>query len=242
MQIYTTIKKGEYHPVFCEDFLVNIPIGTNLYLGAVMDGCSGGKDSHFASALFGKLLQKITRDLIFNTSLDIDSLSVENLAKTILKQFFQELKQLRNQLALGLEDILSTLTLLVYNKKSKQVFIIVLGDGFVTINGKITEIDQNNKPDYPAYHLEEDFEIWFNNQENIFTINNPKDISISTDGIDTLTTDKEDLPENFNPIDFLLKDKSFSENENMLNYKYNILTKKYEYNLGDDLSIIRLIC
>jgi hypothetical protein len=65
MKIYPLLRKGEMHPVFCEDFLVNLDIDHYFYMGAVLDGCSPATDSHFASTLLGKILKKIAPDFRF---------------------------------------------------------------------------------------------------------------------------------------------------------------------------------
>lgn len=63
MKIYSALKIGEFHPVFCEDFNVVEKLSENWMLIAVMDGCSSGKDSHFASALFGEIIKKIAKNI-----------------------------------------------------------------------------------------------------------------------------------------------------------------------------------
>ena len=237
MQVYTVIRKGEFHPVFCEDFLITEEIGSKFFLAAVMDGCSSGKDSHFASALFGKILHKIAKTLHFQET-KLEEQSVEYLMKKILRSFMDELKLARNYLMMDMLEALATLIILLYD--NQKAYIVVLGDGFVALDGQIHEIDQDNRPDYPAYHLKEDFEIWYESQSNIFEIENPKEISISTDGIDTFQTNNPNLPEGFDPMHFLLIDESFIKNHNMLNRKCNILEKKYGFKPGDDVAIIRM--
>jgi hypothetical protein len=36
--------------------------------------------------------------------------------------------------------------------------VMVIGDGLVSIDGQLTEYEQDNRPDYLGYHLGEDFE------------------------------------------------------------------------------------
>ena len=239
MKIYTLIRKGELHPIFCEDFLVHREINAQYYLAAVMDGCSSGQDSHFASALIGKLLVKITKDILYQNHEALEK-DIYQVQKVILSRLFTELRQARNTLYLDPREMLSTLILMLYNKWQDEVLVIVLGDGFVGMNGVVREIDQDNRPDYPAYHLGEDFEQWYAAQENIFYQQAPRDVCISTDGVDTFRSYKTELPEDFNPLTFLLLDPAFSNNANMLGRKYNILDRKYGFKPGDDISIIRV--
>lgn len=241
MQIYTVIRKGEFHPVYCEDFLITEELGHQYFLTAVMDGCSSGRESHFASALLGKILRKIAQTILHQPEkAHLLDLPGEQLLPEILRSFFEELSNARNFLLLGLNETLSTLILLLYNKSNQQATLIVLGDGFVAIDGQMHEIDQDNHPDYPAYHLGEDFETWFASQQNIFHISNPQEISISTDGIATFQSNRVDIPEGFSPMNFLLLDDSLAHLDNMLVRKCNILDKKYGFKPGDDVAIVRV--
>ncbi|MGK0364095.1 MAG: serine/threonine protein phosphatase PrpC [Saprospiraceae bacterium] len=58
---------GEHHLNHCEDYLLIAEIGDNILLIAVCDGCTMGEESWFASALIGKLLKKISREIHFRT-------------------------------------------------------------------------------------------------------------------------------------------------------------------------------
>jgi hypothetical protein len=239
MKIYTGIRKGELHPVFCEDFWIYNSLDSTYFLVAVLDGCSSGIDSHFASALMGKVLTKIGKTLPYQVE-NVFQKPTQEVAKIILKQLITELKETRNRLLLDRDEMLATAVVLLYNQREKEAFIICIGDGFVAIDGQLHEIDQNNQPDYLAYHLEDDFETWFANQKHIFVVKNPQEISLSTDGIDTFRSYQTDLPEGFSAIDFLLFDNSFENNDNMLKRKLTILEKKYGFQPADDVSIVRI--
>jgi len=58
MQIYSVLKLGQFHPIFCEDFTFHSQLNEDWVMIAVMDGCSSGINSHFTSTLFGKILKK----------------------------------------------------------------------------------------------------------------------------------------------------------------------------------------
>jgi Protein phosphatase 2C len=207
-----------------------------------MDGCSSGKDSHFASALMGKILQKLGQIIPHQDfyKAQKETLQPEILGKWLLENLFFEMQTIRNQLLLDRLEMLATLVLLVYQKNQKSAWLIVIGDGFIQINEEIIEIDQDNRPDYLAYHLGEGFENWFAGQKNIFRVDNPQNLSICSDGIDTFQTIKTDINEDFNPINYLLKDNTFENLPNMLNRKFNILQKQYGYQPADDVSVIRI--
>jgi hypothetical protein len=52
---------------------------------------------------------------------------------------------------------------------------------------KSFDFEQNNKPDYLGYHLNEDFEYWFTNQKRRISKHGIKSFSLSTDGIFTFS-------------------------------------------------------
>lgn len=237
MQIYTGIRKGELHQVFCEDFLTLRQVSVRFHLFAVMDGCSSGVESHFASTLIGKILNKICTQLKFEF---LDEFDAQSLGKVILEKLFAEMIFFRNQLLLDKFEMLATTLLLIYDDVEKNAFIAVIGDGFVQIEDTLHTIDQENRPDYLAYHLGEDFDAWFASLKNTFLVKNPTEISISTDGIDTFKSMKTDLPENFDVIDYLLKDNFLENNPNMLQRKMRILETQYGFQPADDVAIIRV--
>lgn len=237
MKVYHGICKGAMHPVFCEDFLIS-QSHENYFLGAVFDGCSGGKDSHFASALMGKLLSKAFQKSI-NSSFLENQPSPHDLTKYLLKSLFEDMQQSQQQLQLERREMLATLILLTYEARQKQLFIQVIGDGVVAIDGEIHEIDQQNTPDYMAYHLDKSFAEYYASLGQYFACQQPQDVSIATDGISTFRSIKTDLPEGFDPVDFLLKNTMFTNLPNMVQRKLVILQKRYGFQPGDDVSMIR---
>ena len=62
MQIYQITKIGEYHFDFCEDYAFSKRFSDNKLLCVVMDGCTMGEESYFASTLFGKIIKKIIKE------------------------------------------------------------------------------------------------------------------------------------------------------------------------------------
>jgi hypothetical protein len=63
----------------------------------------------------------------------------------------------------------------------------------VCINGKITEFDRDNKPDYLAYHLHENFDHWYESLQQKISFDRMSDVSIATDGILTFSKIKKFL-------------------------------------------------
>jgi len=221
MNTYLLLRKGESHPVYCEDFAMMHETPETLVF-AVLDGCSSGTESHFASALIGKLLRK--------------NAGLKDL-KSIMQQTFIDLQEANKLLNLNDTELLATVLLGVYDKQTKYCEIIAVGDGFVLINDKLHEIDQQNMPDYWAYHLRGDFEHWWKKQ-TLYKVQNPQKIAISTDGLDTFKTNKMDLPADFDYVRFLLFDAQWANLPTMLARKFAVLHTQYGYKPFDDVGLI----
>ena len=244
MKLYSVIQIGEYHINHCEDFLYIGEIGNRKMICAVMDGCTNGTESFFASALVGKLLRKIIKGYNYKEFYEIKDFTKTNddYIKSILNDLVTELKIAKNQLMLEQNELLTTLIIFVLDKNDKNGVVLVVGDGLICINGQITEFDQQDKPDYVGYHLNENFETWYNNQKQKIHFENINDISISTDGILMFKqVVKSNSTDKIDPIHFLIIDTSNLEKENMLELKMKELESVFGYKPTDDLALIRLI-
>ncbi len=237
IDIYTLLHIGESHENFCEDFLISEELINDRLLLAVMDGCTMGKESSFASMLVGKILRKIIKERSF---LNLSEKALIEEQKEILKSLFEHLKESKNLLLLDKEEILTTLILMIVDVKKLEGEVIVIGDGCVSINGKITEFEQDNKPDYLGYHLGENYEEWFSKNTQRLDFYDFRDVSISTDGIWSFSN-KISNQYKFEPINYLLIDNSNGENKKMLANKLRRLTDELNNKPLDDLAIIRLI-
>lgn len=242
MNIYSVLQIGDYHVNHCEDFLITKKIGSNKILCAVMDGCSTAMESQFVSALLGKILRKISIEKGYQELYQHNqSGDLEGELKTIIKELFKEIIALKNHLMLDEKELLTTLILLLYDVKREEGIILSIGDGLVCINGKITEFERDNKPDYLAYHLKEDFEEWYANQNQKIFFSQIKDISIATDGISSFAAVKKtDHDDQINPINYLLIDTENIDSEEMLSLKLKRLEHYYGMKPTDDLAIIRI--
>ena len=243
MKIYSALQIGEYHLNHCEDYLFIGEIGNDKLLCAVMDGCTMGTDSYFISTLTGKLLRKIVKEKRYKEFYNLESpIDNEHYLKSIIKELFIELTIVKNQLMLDQKELLTTLIILLVDKKENYGTLLAVGDGLVSINGQITEFDQDNKPDYLGFHLSKDFETWYSLQKQIIKFNEIQDISIATDGIFMFApVKKTDTSDTIDPIDFLLNDKTNKENEEMLALKLKQLEHHYGLKPTDDFAMIRLI-
>jgi hypothetical protein len=251
MKVHTALSRGADHKNNCQDFAYCADTD-NYFIGAVFDGCTSGKNSHFASILFGKILANIVEEY----SADIDMITNhEELSKFILSLFIAKLSQVKSELNLTIDEMESTVVLMIYSKLSKWCYIVVAGDGFVSINGnqltfenKRFEGDERGKdmPNYIAYDIdfvndEESFDRWFNVNENKLFVENAIDITISSDGIFTFRQAKPSKGGEIDLIKFFTEDKKFAGQESMLLKKKNILENVYGLVHSDDLGIIRII-
>ncbi|MBO9694309.1 protein phosphatase 2C domain-containing protein [Chryseobacterium sp.] len=243
MNVYSTLQIGDYHINHCEDDLLIKRIGSEKIVCAVMDGCSTAMDSHFASTLTGKILRKIIVEMGYKALYEKDNQqNLDEELKDIVKGLFEELKFVKNHLMLDEKELLTTLILLVYDITADEGLVLAVGDGVVCINGNITEFDRNNKPDYLAYHLHENFEDWYSAQSQKIFFDGMNDVSIATDGISSfLKIKKTDSDEKINFTEYLMIDHQNSDTEEMLNRKLKQLEHQYGVKPTDDLAIIRMM-
>ncbi|ALM48154.1 hypothetical protein AMR72_04135 [Flavobacterium psychrophilum] len=243
MRVYTVLQIGHYHANYCEDYLFTGAVGNDKLVFAVMDGCTTAIDSHFISTLTGKLLRKITTEKgyqeLYDPAIFTDT---EYLLKSIVKDLFSEIRLIKNQLMLDPKELLTTIILMVIDKEKAKGELIVIGDGLVNINGSTTEFDHDNTPDYIGFHINEDFESWYEKHDQKISFISIGDISIATDGIFSFTKIKRtESEETIDSHDFLLTDRTGFENSEMLSLKL----KKMEHENGlvptDDFAMIRII-
>lgn len=103
-----------------------------------MDGCSSGKESYFASTLYGKSLHKSCRALLnmkeIRPDFDLELMDKKAVGSFILIQLFEDIKKIKRTLFLDIKEILSTLILLVFDLKDNSAWINVSGDGLLVCN------------------------------------------------------------------------------------------------------------
>lgn len=230
--------RGKMHDIWCEDAQFHIHLPDNLIISAVMDGCSSGKESHFASFLLVKLLGKICDKIIPNgsqkRSLTETNLNPKEIGFIILENLFKEIKIFKEQLKLETIELLSTLLLAVYNSTDNRLWINISGDGYYSVNNHIKEIDQNNMPDYMAYHLDKNFDYWFNTRTASFYFSDVESYAIATDGISKYFYQDFYPLEDLDTIRYLLN----TETRLSLRKKHQILCSKHKLIPYDDISII----
>lgn len=245
MKVYSTLQLGEFHPIFCEDFLYWKQVHKDWLIAGVMDGCSSGKDSHFAATLFGKILKKILKELPYwevkNPILELKNISIENLSKEILKQLFETIQKEKNNLFLEVEELVATCIIAVYHIPTQSALITVSGDGVFAINNELIIIEQDDKPNYLAYHLDKPFEEWLSQHTERSFFQQVTNLAISTDGVLSFAKNSTESVEEINPPEFLMVNTDFQQQDNMLNRKCLYLQQEYALKPNDDVAIIRII-
>lgn len=244
MEFFKLTHIGEFHVNHNEDYLVIEDAGKSYKMIAVMDGCSSGTDSHFASTLIGKLLRKIAKQEAYREYVSKQKIDIKLILEKISLQLFEELGNLNRQLDLNSDEILSTLILGIIDTVKEEAEFIIVGDGFIHANGENTEFENDNKPDYIGYHLNMDKHLWYQTRTEKKSIDKLRDLTISTDGIHTF---KNYDGKSYNGISQLeimyefFEDKSNVDNQNKL--KKSLLKIKREHGLmpSDDLTMIRVI-
>jgi hypothetical protein len=242
MKVYQLLKRGEYHADFCEDFGLVQQVSGNRWLCAVMDGCTMGQESHFASTLAAKIIRKVLKErqyqAFYQTLPRTPSLQQE--VREILEAVFREFQQLRNQLLLDTHELLTTLVVALVDTDTKAVYGLALGDATVALNKQLIRFEQSNKPDYLAYHLGQNFDDWFAQQKQTFQVDTCFTISLATDGIDSFQPTDSASDEFLNIPYFLLVDEELSERDEMLAIKVKRLENRHDLLPTDDLAIVRI--
>jgi hypothetical protein len=237
MKIYTHIQKGEAHPVFCEDFLmVEHDLSERFLIASVMDGCSGGKETHFTSALIAKSFRSTLKALEMENW--FESGSASSLTEILIHSLVKDFRNIREKLQLITEELVSTLILMIYDSKQEFAHIISVGDGTIVINNEIHRIEQQNMPDYLVYHLKEDFSSFYKKM-NYFQIQSPTNLAISTDGVDSFFDRKLQACPKDVAKDILLND--LDDGKRAIDIKIQQLYEQHNQIAQDDLAIVRLV-
>lgn len=242
MEVDSLLQRGFTHSNYNEDALFHKFLNEDWFVGAVMDGCSGGLQSYFTSALYGKSIQKSCLTIQHLDKVD-DSFKLAqsnpgDLSRKILNHLFDDVQGVKRSFLLEVVEVLSTLILFVYNSSSKEACLAVSGDGFFSVNGEITEIDQNNMPDFMGYHLEKSFEEWFENHLTQYNFSNVEEACISTDGISKLLDDKKLKKENLKTEEILLG--KSNQNYSTLKNIYTDLVTDHHLFPYDDIAMIKV--
>ncbi|MEM9528922.1 MAG: protein phosphatase 2C domain-containing protein [Bacteroidota bacterium] len=234
---------GKHHTNNCEDSVGSYQIGENRQLILVSDGCSMGNESHFASALFNKILREIAKEEFYKEFGKKHQESLEDLLYSVCSRLFSRVKQVSVTTNLSTTDLLATIIICVIDAQSNQFEAIVIGDGLLAVDNKLYEYDQNNKPDYLGYHVEEEFDLWYKEQQQKMSGRVEKCIAIATDGIFTFSNDVDELINHEKQeaiINTLLVDSSDLTDKELQN-KMDQLLQDAGLSCNDDLAIAKVL-
>ena len=235
---------GSFHLNHCEDDTLCVSIGQDRLLLAVLDGCTMGDDSHFAATLFARLLRKIAKHLYYQDYLTSQTPVLDLLMRELVGRLFEELVQIKNSLQLERNEILSTVLLAILDCHQQAAVVFCLGDGVVQADGKMILFDQENQPDYLAYHLGKSFDQWYAQQDQCLTLSAIQDLSLCSDGILTFVDqDGQELAEDqlAKVRRELLIETEGLDNDRFLLKKLYRLEQAQGWTHTDDLGIVRVV-
>ena len=246
MQVYSTIQLGESHPVYCEDALYYEEIADGYWVGAVMDGCTMGKESHFASTLIGKLLKKLVQDLRYQEFMGLipsfTQQSIDQIGKNLIRNLSSNLRKTQNDLYLDTLEMLSTVVLTLIDSTNSIAWVAISGDGYILAKGQIIEVDQDNRPDYLAYHLSQEFNQWYEASVRTFTFEDILEIAIATDGIASFEKLIPNRPDFIgDPIKYLMLDDEKRKRRGLFQKKMAHLKNQHGLIPLDDVAVLQFV-
>lgn len=233
----TLLTRGGSHELHCEDDLFTFEDNTWI-VAAVFDGCSSGIDSHYASTCHKYRLKSSLRSLnqYYEENSDLESVSKSLLLDVYIDLHSEDYKS-------G-EEMLSTIVLLLIHKHTKHFHILFAGDGVCQIGDDIRRIHDSSGDTVwyiSTIHKKKDFDEYYDKCPKFKGYELPKEIIISTDGIDSFK-DVFGVNRSDEAYDILFKSDRFLQQEIMLKRLYNIMTKSdTPCRNQDDLAIIRII-
>lgn len=185
-QIDNLIKIGKAHSLHCEDDYL-IEENECFILCAVFDGCSSGKDSHYASTKHKYLLRESFES--FGQCLFYKEEPLHSNILWILEMFRSLLSKEKYKCN---EEMLSTIVLLLINKKTEEYGIMFCGDGVCSINGENKSVhdDNGNAVWYISTAKDENIDDYYYDYCNYVNgkIIDGMEISISSDGVESFMT------------------------------------------------------
>lgn len=235
---------GTHHVNHNEDAWVTEDLTDRHLLLAVMDGCSMGTDSHFASTLVAKVLRNIARQTNQRTFAERRQPTSGELLRGTFEQLFTNLRRLNAELGLGPDELLSTLVLAVVDRQGPRAEVLAVGDGLVSCDGETIEYDHDNRPDYLGYHLHDNFDDWWDAQTQRVVCKDFLDLGLATDGLLSFRPFSHDsyqpvTPEELTEFLFTVRDEGNPETF----YRRQMIYVRDRFGLApsDDLTVVRYV-
>ncbi len=180
----TFTRIGTHHVNQCEDAVGYFDIGENRSILVVSDGCSMGNYSHFAAELTIKSIKAIAKEEFYKEYVSSKKLSLTELLRLTLQKLIDKYIKIKSFLNLETYDLLATVGLAIVDTAENEAIFTVVGDGLVVIDDQLIEFDNDNAPDYLAYHLADEFAAW-HSKLHVQSESVNHYIALSTDGIYT---------------------------------------------------------
>lgn len=219
----STLNKISHAHNSCEDSIW-VKEHEDYIIGVVADGCNTGHRSHFASQLLCYI---------------VGSFFAVNKHHRIVSDGFlawvvDDLRSIMRILRLEEINVLSTMLLFEYDKRSKCLKTRSLGDGVWFVNDVEHRIDQNNIPDYIGYHVNDDDLNPYLEKYPIRAFYDVTRFMVCSDGIERIERGSLQKPPAVDPIKLLFHPPA---SPNYLDRMWNLI-KRDGWILADDLSIV----
>ena len=234
-------KRAITHDNHCEDdYWIHSENG--VIVGAVLDGCSTGINSHFASTLVKYSLEN-SKDYIRYTTCP-----AESAFDFLTQQVKKSMVAVAGYLGLTDMNLLSTIVFFHYDTYTKELVVKFFGDGVVYVNGERNEHSEDNAPQYLAYHMDDnydDFEAYLLSRKTL-NFNNVVEFKICSDGIDSLVNIKNMKVPSVAGKEYLLYGDDFKTQKTGLAKRFKLLTSHNNelpeghswWVIKDDLTVI----
>lgn len=239
MIISSLLQKGIYHLNHNEDELVVCNLSKRFAIAAVMDGCSAAINSHLAAGFIKILVKREVRTLSEGPNL-IHVYPASAIGERLMKNVFIGVNELQGSLSLTEMELMTTFSLLVLDVETKQYWAGFSGDGLLVVDEKVVNIDQNNRPNFLAYHLERNPSEWFDYHVISYSGSVANHVVISTDGVWKLKRLDDKLFADPFKEEGLLKDLREIDTSKALEKRYKNIRTHLGYVPFDDLAIVCL--
>lgn len=247
-------RRADTHPNHCEDNYFVFEDDSKV-VGAVLDGCSTGNNSHWASQTFAYSLNKIRLETDNFSLFDHAPVRWEESTLEVVNRLRMDIRCSVNVLGLTDMELLTTVVLFVYDKVSKTLYVKFFGDGTIIyrdVDGfKYLTNDEENAPLYLSYFLnisDDEFGRYVSSRRTEI-LRGVDEFCICSDGIDSFVNLKDGKLDRRIPVRFLCEDSYLGHLSAGLGKKFNILANRnddikysddhYWWSIQDDLTIIR---
>lgn len=256
-------KRTSTHPNHCEDnyylYEGELYEGEDVIIGAVLDGCSTGLNSHFASQFIKYSMDKNLNYInLQNNLFDVDILFNPNPVRgfnLLSELILEDICKVKDLLKLDALNFLSTIVYFAFDVKTCKLTVQFCGDGTMIVtdvNGQTFRYsnDEGNTPQYLAYQMPDSNELYEYLDSRIVKVcENVESFAICTDGIDSFVNLKNPHLNREVAVNYLIFGEDFKYQKTGLSKRFNVLTNTFEdlkkseqlfwWDIKDDLTVIK---